>query len=71
VLEALPKLFAAGVHRELRRNKEPSEANHPGDLRSREELIQGFQGILASPESTQQEKEWAARVAKELNAKAQ
>jgi hypothetical protein len=65
VLEALPKLFAAGAHHELRQK----EAERFVDLRSREELIQGFRGILSNPEATEREKEWAARVAKELGAK--
>jgi hypothetical protein len=66
VLEALPKLFAVGAHHELRRQK---AQRFTQDLRSREELIQGFQGILSNPEATEREKEWAARVAKELGAK--
>jgi hypothetical protein len=69
VLEALPKLLAVGAHHELRKHTRTMEPRHFADERSREELIQEFQGILNNPDTTEQEKEWAARVAKQLGAK--
>ncbi len=69
VLEALPKLVAVGAHQELQKHPRTVEPRHSADQRSREELIQEFQGILNNPDTTEQEKEWAARVAKQLGGK--